>query len=77
MSKVTSPGLALAGSPNEKIQQRVAQSGIHGYAPEASPVVFGDLQGKAGHPTRTVGSQVGRQILRGVLGGILGGSRRR
>ena len=33
-------GLAVAGTTNEKIQQRVAQIGIESYALEASPVVF-------------------------------------
>ena len=46
-------GLALAGSFNEKIQQRVAQIGIEGYVNEANPVIFWDVLGKAGHPVRT------------------------
>src|SRR3990167_4376699 len=52
-------GLAPAGAPNEKLQQRVAQTGIEGYAHEASPVVFWDLYGKAGHPLRTTVSEMG------------------
>jgi len=46
-------GLAMAGAGGEKIQQRVSQLGLTGYAPEASPVVFWDLYGKLGHPVRT------------------------
>src|SRR6187549_3640154 len=36
-------GLAMAGSPNETIQQRIAEIGIPDYKPEGSPVVFWDL----------------------------------
>jgi DNA helicase HerA-like ATPase len=46
-------GLALPGSGNEKVQQRVAQMGRMGYASEGSPVVFWDLYGHTGHPVRT------------------------
>ena len=52
-------GLAMPGAASEKIQQRAAQIGLDGYAPEASPVVFWDLYGKAGHPVRTTVSEIG------------------
>jgi DNA helicase HerA-like ATPase len=60
-------GLAVAGTPNEKIAQRVAQIGIEGYANEASPVVFWDLFGKAGHPVRTTVSEMGPSLLGRIL----------
>ena len=60
-------GLALAGSPSEKLQQRVAQLGIEGFKQEASPVVFWDLQGKSGHPVRTTISEVGPSLLARIL----------
>ncbi len=60
-------GLAVAGTTNEKIQQRVAQIGIEGYALEASPVVFWDLYGKAGHPVRATVSEVGPNLLGRIL----------
>mgnify|MGYP001601469663 CR=1 FL=1 len=60
-------GLAQAGVPNEKIQQRVAQIGIEGYANEASPVVFWDLHGKLGHPVRTTVSEIGPSLLGRIL----------
>jgi len=60
-------GLAMAGSGGEKIQQRVAQIGLSGYAPEASPVVFWDLYGKAGHPVRTTVSEMGPSLLARIL----------
>ena len=60
-------GLAMAGVSNEKIHQRAAQIGIEGYAPEASPVVFWDLYGKAGHPVRTTVSEMGPNLLGRIL----------
>lgn len=70
-------GLAMAGSPNPKIQQRVAQIGIEGYANEANPVIFWDLYGRAGHPVRTTISDIGPTLLGRILelndtqGGVL------
>jgi DNA double-strand break repair helicase HerA and related ATPase len=60
-------GLAQAGTPGEKIQQRVAQVGLTGYAPEASPVVFWDLYGKSGHPVRATISEIGPRLLARML----------
>lgn len=60
-------GLAMAGVPNEKIQQRVAQIGIEGYTNEASPVLFWDLYGKNGHPVRTTISEIGPSLLGRIL----------
>ena len=60
-------GIAMAGTPNEKIQQRIAQIGIPGYANEASPVVFWDLYGKLGHPVRTTVSEMGPGLLSRIL----------
>jgi DNA helicase HerA-like ATPase len=60
-------GLALAGITNEKIQQRVAQIGIEGYANEANPVLFWDVFGKAGHPVRTTISEIGPSLLGRIL----------
>jgi len=60
-------GLAMAGSGGEKIQQRAAQIGMIGYTPEASPVVFWDLYGKAGHPVRTTVSEIGPSLLARIL----------
>jgi DNA double-strand break repair helicase HerA and related ATPase len=60
-------GLALAGAANEKIQQRVTEIGIEGYAHEGSPVVFWDLYGKAGHPVRATVSEMGPSLLGRIL----------
>jgi DNA helicase HerA-like ATPase len=60
-------GLAAAGVPSEKIQQRVAQLDIKDYSPEASPVVFWDLYGRGGHPVRATISEVGPSLLGRIL----------
>jgi uncharacterized protein len=60
-------GLAMAGAANEKIQQRVEQTGMEGYANEASPVVFWDINGKAGHSVRTTVSEIGPSLLARML----------
>ncbi len=60
-------GLALAGTPNEKILQRVVQIGIEGYTNEANPVLFWDLYGQAGHPVRTTISEIGPSLLGRIL----------
>jgi DNA helicase HerA-like ATPase len=60
-------GLALAGTPSEKVRQRVEQIGIEGYAPEASPVVLWDLYGKSGHPVRATVSEIGPTLLGRML----------
>ncbi len=60
-------GLALPGALSPKVQERVAQLGIEGWAPEANPVVFWDLYGKLGHPVRTTVSEVGPALLARIL----------
>ena len=60
-------GLAMPGAGEEKILKRAAQIGIDGYAPEASPVLFWDLYGKAGHPVRTTVSEMGPSLLARIL----------
>jgi len=60
-------GMAQAGIPNEKIQQRVAQIGIEGYTNEANPVLFWDVFSRAGHPVRTTISEIGPGLLGRIL----------
>ncbi len=60
-------GLAVAGTMNERIEQRIEQIGIDGYVNEASPVVFWDLYGKLGHPVRTTVSEMGPTLLNRIL----------
>ena len=60
-------GLAMAGTANEKLQARITEIGLSGYANEANPVVFWDLFGKLGHPVRTTVSEMGPTLLSRVL----------
>ena len=60
-------GLAVAGSMNEKIEERVAAIGIDGYAPEGSPVIFWDVWGQSGHPIRATISEIGPTLLARML----------
>ncbi|MDP2528940.1 MAG: DUF853 family protein [Candidatus Palauibacterales bacterium] len=60
-------GLAMPGTGNEKLEKRVAEIGMEGWAPEGSPVLFWDLYGKAGHPVRTTISEVGPTLLARML----------
>ena len=60
-------GLAMPGVSNDKVKQRVADTGVEGYVNEASPVVFWDLYGKSGHPVRTTVSEMGPTLLARIL----------
>lgn len=61
-------GLAVAGTMNEKIQQRLALMGIEdSYRNEANAVIFWDLYGKLGHPVRTTVSEMGPTLLGRIL----------
>ncbi len=60
-------GLAVAGTMNEKIQQRLALMGDPDYRNEANPVVFWDIYGKLGHPVRTTVSEMGPTLLGRIL----------
>jgi len=60
-------GLAVAGTLNDKLQQRVTELGIADYKSEPSPVVFWDLYGKLGHPVRTTVSEIGPHLLSRIL----------
>jgi uncharacterized protein len=60
-------GLAMAGVMNDKIQERIAQTGSEGYVNEANPVVVWDIYGKMGHPVRTTISEMGPSLLTRIL----------
>ncbi|GAB62379.1 MAG: DUF853 family protein [Candidatus Jettenia sp.] len=60
-------GLAVAGTLNDKIMQRVQQIGVEGYVDEPNPVVFWDLYGKYGHPVRATVSEIGPTLLSRML----------
>ena len=60
-------GLALSGSPHERIAARVASIGLDDYSQQGSPVVFWDLWGRLGHPLRATVSEVGPALLGRML----------
>ncbi|TWT23233.1 DUF853 family protein [Luteimonas marina] len=60
-------GLAMPGTLNDKLQQRIEQIGVDGYTPEGSPTIFWDLYGKLGHPVRTTVSEMGPTLLARIL----------
>ncbi len=60
-------GLAMPGSPGDRIRERVESIGITDYSQEASPVLFWDLYGRKGHPVRTTISEMGPTLLGRIL----------
>ena len=60
-------GLAIAGEPNDKIRERIAEIGIDGYTNEGNPTIFWDLWGQKGHPVRTTVSEMGPLLLSRIL----------
>jgi hypothetical protein len=60
-------GLAVAGTPNDKLQQRIAEVGAPDWRPEATPAIFWDLYGTRGHPVRTTASEMGPLLLARIL----------
>jgi DNA helicase HerA-like ATPase len=59
-------GLAAAGAPGDKLQARAASMGLT-LQPHASPAIFWDLLGRAGHPIRTTLSEMGPTLLSRLL----------
>ncbi|WP_242355615.1 helicase HerA-like domain-containing protein [Anaeromyxobacter sp. SG64] len=60
-------GLARPGGDSPKLAERARELGL-ALTPEASPVVFLDVYGEAGHPLRTTISEMGPLLLARVLG---------
>ncbi|MET0503986.1 MAG: helicase HerA-like domain-containing protein, partial [Luteibacter sp.] len=61
-------GLAMAaGAPSDKLAARLAKLGLHDWKPQANPVVFWDIYGKAGHPVRATISEMGPTLLSRIL----------
>ncbi|HEY0599234.1 helicase HerA-like domain-containing protein [Brevundimonas sp.] len=59
-------GIAVPGSPNDKLLARAAGMGLT-LQPKAAPVVFWDLYGQKGHPIRTTVSEIGPLLLARML----------
>ena len=60
-------GLGVAGVASEKFQARLDRLGIKDWQPQASPVVFWDVFGAAGHPVRATISDMGPLLLGRLL----------
>ncbi|MBU2622424.1 MAG: DUF853 domain-containing protein [Proteobacteria bacterium] len=60
-------GLAAAGKPHPKIDERLKQISVVDYQQFQSPVVFWDVYGVNGHPIRTTISEMGPLLLANLL----------
>ena len=60
-------GLGAAGAASEKLQKRLDKLGIKDWQPQASPVMFWDVFGAAGHPVRATISDMGPLLLGRLL----------
>jgi len=60
--------LAVAGTDNPKVQERVINLGVEGFSYKSYPVRFWDLFGEGGHPVRTTVSEMGSLLLSRMLG---------
>ena len=61
-------GIGAAGAASDKLQQRLTSLGVTDWQPQASPVVFWDVLGAAGHPVRATISDMGPLLLARLLG---------
>lgn len=70
-------GMSQVGGGNAKVEARVQQLALTGYANKAYPVIFWDMFGEKGHPVRTTLSEMGPLLLARMLnlnevqGGVL------
>ena len=60
-------GIARPGGDHPKVAERVKALGLEGFPYQASPVVFWDVFGKAGHPIRATVSEMGPLLLSRIL----------
>lgn len=60
-------GLAAAGNPHPKIDERLNEIPLENYQQRPCPVVFWDIFGENGHPIRTTISDMGPLLLTNLL----------
>ena len=60
-------GLASAGSPHPKIDERLLKIPLNDYMQRPYPVVFWDIFGRHGHPIRSTISEMGPLLLSTLL----------
>lgn len=61
-------GVATAGTPHPKIDERLAVMPAEGFSFQGCPVVFWDVFGQSGHPLRSTISEMGPLLLSSLLG---------
>jgi DNA helicase HerA-like ATPase len=59
--------MSQAGTPNDKIAERINALGIEDWAPQSFPVVLWDALGTQGHPVRATVSEIGPVLLARLL----------
>jgi DNA helicase HerA-like ATPase len=60
-------GLSQPGTPSPRIQERIRQLRLEGFAFAGCPVVFWDVFGEQGHPVRATLSEMGPLLLARLL----------
>ncbi len=60
-------GLAAAGRPHPKIDERLAAIALPEYRQQPCPALFWDVDGQSGHPVRTTMSELGPLLLSHLL----------
>jgi DNA helicase HerA-like ATPase len=60
-------GIAMAGEPKPKVQERAAELGVADFAHVGAPVIFWDLFGQQGHPIRATVAEMGPLLLARML----------
>lgn len=60
-------GIAAAGKPHAKIDERLAKIPLPEYRQQPCPTVFWDIDGNYGHPVRTTISEMGPLLLSNLL----------
>jgi DNA helicase HerA-like ATPase len=60
-------GIAAAGSPHPKIDERLEKIPLEDYVQRPYPVVFWDIFGEKGHPIRSTISEMGPLLLSNLL----------
>ncbi len=60
-------GMSQTGGGNAKVEARVQELGLEGFAYTDNPVVFWDVFGKKGHPVRATVSDMGPLLLARML----------
>jgi uncharacterized protein len=60
-------GISQPGAPKPELAARAAELGVEDYAPDAMPVIFWDIFGRAGHPIRATVAEMGPVLLARML----------